>query len=282
MDVVPDPVDIHVRVDAVVLEQRHRHAGDGRGFHVGKGALEHAQAAHTDDGFDLSRLDEGHDDRAALRHEHRVAEPLGLGLQILNRAQPALLAEQAEFIERRGAFRFHAQAFRQQQQPALEGDGSKRLAPHFVVQQHADVVAVNGLATELRHEPVGVDFQLVRRHRRHRRVLGHVGAHALEDVLPLHKRLRNVLLRRTNGLHRHSARKRDRRGGWKRGWRHEVGVLARKGKRQGSATAFPGLADIAHADNPAGPDLLAGFRQTKTGTRKDRVPVSANCGNVPR
>ncbi len=158
VDVIPDPVEIDGGIDAVVLEQRHGDAGNGRGFHVGKRALQHAEAAHADDRLDLPGLDERHDDRAAFRDEHRVAEPLGFRLQILDRAEPALFAEQAEFIERRGAFALHAQALRQQQQPALERHAGELLAPHFVVQQHADVIAVDRLAARAarpagRHAP---------------------------------------------------------------------------------------------------------------------------------
>ena len=36
---VPHPLEIHVRVDAVVLEQRDRHTGNGRGLHEGEGPL---------------------------------------------------------------------------------------------------------------------------------------------------------------------------------------------------------------------------------------------------
>ena len=159
VDVIPDPVEIDGRVDAVVLEQRHRHAGNRRCFHVGKRALEHAEAAHADDRLDLPGLDQRHDDRGAFRDEHRVAEPLGFRLQILDRAKAALFAEQPEFIERRGAFALHAQTFRQQQQPAAERHAGERLAPHLVVQQHADVVAIDRIAAELRNQRVGVTFK---------------------------------------------------------------------------------------------------------------------------
>ena len=130
----------------------------------------------ADDGLDLAGLDERHHDGAAFRDEHRVAEPLGFVLEILDGAKAALLAEQAEFIERRGAFALHAQALRHQQQPALVGDGGERFAPHFVVQTNCGVVKVNfGRAGDLMNF-AGVNFQLVLRHRRNGIVRLHVFA----------------------------------------------------------------------------------------------------------
>ena len=200
MDVIPHPVEIDRRVDAIVLQQRDGHAGNRRGLHVGKGALEHAQTAHADDGLDLAGLDERHDNRRAFRDERRVAELLRLGLQILDRAQPTLLAEQPEFIERRGALALDAQTFGQQQQPALEGHRGDLLAPHLVVDEHADVVAVDRVAPEHPEHAVGVNFDLLGGHRRHGIELGDVVAYDLEDVVPLHARLRDVLLGRPHTL----------------------------------------------------------------------------------
>ena len=244
MDVIPDPIDIHIGIDAIVLQKRDGHAGDGRRFHVGERALQHADATDADDGLDLSRLDERHDDRAAFGHEHRVTQALRLRLQILDRAKPALLAQQAEFIERRGAFILHPQAFWQQQQPLFKGHAGERFPPHLVIQQHADVIAVNRLAPKLRHEFVRKHLQIVRGHRRHRLMLGHILAHRLQDVIPLNRRLGDVLFRRPDFLLRNGAREGDRRNWrWQRG-RHGEAVLAGMGKRQGRDAGFQAQSHI--------------------------------------
>ena len=210
VDEVPDPVGVDIGVDAVVLQQRNRDARYRRGFHEGERFLEHRQAAHADDRVDLAGLDDRHDERRSFRDEHGVAEPLGFVLQVLNRAQPAVLAEQAELVERRGALGFDAQALRQEQQPPLEGDAGERVAPGLVVDQHADVVAV------LPIDPGAVDdlgrvlAQLVDRHRRHRLHVGDVRFHERADAIPLEPGLRNGLLRWPFLLHRQQTRQGDR------------------------------------------------------------------------
>ena len=156
MDVIPDPVEIDGRVDAIILQQRNRHAGNRRCFHVGKRALENTEAAHTDNRLDLPGLDQRHDNRRALRDEHGIAEPLGFSLQVLDRAKPALLAKQPELVEWRGAFAFHAQAFWKKQQPAAARHGGEGLAPHLVIDQDADVVAIDRITAEKGNHRVGV------------------------------------------------------------------------------------------------------------------------------
>ena len=94
-------------------------------FHVGERPFEHGQAADADDRVDLAGLDERHHERRAFGHENGIAEPLGLLLEILDRAEPALLAEQAELVERRRALVLDAQALGQQQQPAIVRDGGQ-------------------------------------------------------------------------------------------------------------------------------------------------------------
>ena len=170
VDDVPDPVDVDRRVLAVVLQQRDRDAGNRRGFHVGKGALEDRQAADADDRVDLARLNQRHDQRRTFGDEHRVAEALRFLLQILNRAQAALLAEQPELVERRRALVFDAQALGQQQQPAVERNRRQMFAPDFVVEQDPDIVAVLGVHAAELDDGVGLDAQLVEDERRHERV----------------------------------------------------------------------------------------------------------------
>jgi hypothetical protein len=109
VDVVPDPVDIHGGVDAVILEQGYGDGGDSSGFHIGEGALENGEAGDADDGLNLACLDEGHHNGAAL-------------------------AEQAEFIKRRGALALYTQAFRHEQESLFKGYRGQRLAPGFVCQ----------------------------------------------------------------------------------------------------------------------------------------------------
>ena len=200
MDVIPNPVEIDGGVDAIILEQRNGHAGNRGGFHVRKRAFQHAQAAHPDDGFNFSGLNERHDNRGTFGDEDGVTQLLRLGLQILDRAKPALLAEQTKFIERRGAFAFDAQTFRQEQQPALEGNRRHALAPHFVVEQHADVVAVNRIALQHLDQPVGVNLEFVGGHRRDGIELGDVATDGVENMRPLNDGLRNIFLRRAHAL----------------------------------------------------------------------------------
>jgi len=200
VDVLPDPVEINRSVDAIVLQQRNGHAGNRRRFHVGKRAFQNTQTTHADNGFNLAGLNQRHDNGRTFRDQHRVAEFLGFALQILNRAQAALLAQQTEFVERRGAFALDPQAFGQQQQSTLVRHAGQRLAPHFVVDQHTDVIAINGVALQGFDDTFRVDFEFFDRQRRNRIILGNVVSHHVQDMMPLNRRLRNVLLRRANAL----------------------------------------------------------------------------------
>lgn len=74
------------------------------------------------------------------------------------------------------------------------------LAPHFVVEQHADVITVNRVALEHPDEAVGVQLEIVRRQRRNGIALGHVIPHDLQEIIPLDGSLRDVFLWRTNAL----------------------------------------------------------------------------------
>ena len=156
MDVIPHPVEIDSRIDAVILQQRNRHAGNRRCLHVGKRALENTDAAHTDNRLDLPGLDQRHHNRRALRDEHGIAEPLGFILQVLDRAKPALFAKQSELVEWRGAFAFHPQTFWKKQQPAAAWHGGEGLAPHLVINQDSNVVAMDRITAEEGNHRVGV------------------------------------------------------------------------------------------------------------------------------
>ena len=140
MDHVPDPIEIHRRVFAIVLQQRNRHARNGGGLHKRKSLFQNREAAHADNGVDLPGLNQSHHQRRPFGDKHGVPQTLGLHLQILNRAQPALFAQQAEFIEGRRALVFDAQALGKQQQAAIVRHAGKLVAPDFVVEQHPGVV----------------------------------------------------------------------------------------------------------------------------------------------
>ncbi len=206
MDVIPYPVNVHVGIDAIVLEERDGHAGNGGRFHIGKGALEDAQATDADDCLNLSRLNQRHDDRGSFRDEDGIAQALGFGLQILNGAKAALFAEQAKLIKGRRTLAFHSQAFRKEEQAALKGNGGERFTPHLIIDQHADVIAVNGVASQHRHNAIGVPFKFLRGQWRNRHTFPHVLPHDMEDVIPLDLSLRNIGLGRTKTLHRNRLR----------------------------------------------------------------------------
>src|SRR5207247_8753603 len=113
----------HGGVPTVILKERYRDARNSGGFHVGKSLLENREAAHSDNGVDLPRLDERHNQSGAFGHEHRIAETLGFRLPILDGAQSARFTKEAEFIERRRAFVLDAETFWKQQQAAIERHG---------------------------------------------------------------------------------------------------------------------------------------------------------------
>src|SRR5205823_3667960 len=58
MDVIPDPVQIDRRIDAIILEQRDGYARNGGGFHIRKGAFQDGQTTDPNDRLDLASLDE--------------------------------------------------------------------------------------------------------------------------------------------------------------------------------------------------------------------------------
>ncbi len=166
MDHVPNPIEVDRGVLAVVLKQGYRYTRNRGGFHIGECLLQNGEAAHSDDGVDLPGLDQRHHKRRALRNKHGIAETLGFRLKVLDGAQSALFAKQAEFIERRGAFVFHAQTFRKQQQTAIVRHGSELVAPHFVVEQHPSVIEILGIDTRGFHNSIGMAFQLIDEQRR--------------------------------------------------------------------------------------------------------------------
>ena len=208
MDVVPHPVEIHGRINTVVLQQRHGDAGNGGGLHVGEAALQHAEARNADDGLDLPRLDERHHDGAALGDKHRIAETLGFVLEILNRALAALFAQQAKLIERRGAFAFEAQAFRHEQQPTLERHGGELLAPQLVVDQNTHVVAVDGRAADALDEAICVLAEFSERDGWRGAKFSDVISHRVQNRRALFDGLRDVFLRLTKTRWSHRLRER--------------------------------------------------------------------------
>ena len=129
----------------------------------------------------------------ALGDQDGVAEALGLVLEILDRAEAALLAEQAELVERGRAFVLDAQALRHQQQAALVGDRGERFAPHLVVQADGGVVQVE-LVGPVDPDPPRVHLQLVQRHRRHRVLLDHVVPDERQQCVTLRFGLGDILL----------------------------------------------------------------------------------------
>ena len=198
VDVIPDPVDIDQGVDAVVLQQGHGDGGNGGGFDVGEGTLQHGEAGNAHDGLDRAGLDERHDDGAAFGHEHGVAELFSFVLEILDRAKAALLAEQAEFIKGGRAFAFDAEALRHQQQALFKRHGGEGLAPGFIGQQHPDVVTVNFVDGMNRDDLIRVPLQIGQGHWRHQFLLLGIGAHPAQDLITILLGLRDVFLRLTN------------------------------------------------------------------------------------
>ena len=208
MDEVPDPFDVHPGVLAVVLQERDRHARDGRRLHVRVGPLQHREAAHADDGLDLAGLDERHHQRRALGDEHGVAELLRLLLQVLDGAQAALLAQQPELVERRGAAVLHAQALGQQQQALVVGHRGQVLAPRLVAEQHADVVEVAGIDAVRADDLLRARTELVEDERRRDLAppRSHIGLHLPQHDFALRPGLRNGFLGRAHDCRRHRAR----------------------------------------------------------------------------
>src|SRR5581483_4359434 len=174
-----------------------------------KRALEHRQAADTDDRVDLAGLDDRGNQGGPFGDENGVAEPLGLFLHVLDRAEAAALAEQAELIERRRTLRFDAQALRQQQQTALVGNAREDVVPRRVADQHGGIVAIQLRRAGAGDHRLGVLAQLANRHRRHRTELAHVAVDERLQPLAFAPRLRDRDLRRTLLLHRQRARKCD-------------------------------------------------------------------------
>jgi hypothetical protein len=199
MDVFPDPVDVDGGVDAVVLQQGHGDGGNRGGLDVGEGALEHGEAGNADDRLDLTRLDQRHDDGRPLGDEHGIAEALGLVLEILDRAEAALLAEQAEFVEGRRAFLLDPEALRHEEEAAPVGNLRERFAPHLIVEADGGVVEVGlvPLVAEFREDAAGMPVEFLQRHRGHRTRLRHVIADFTQESVALGLGLRDVLLRRT-------------------------------------------------------------------------------------
>ena len=168
MNQVPDPVEVHRRVDAVVLQQRNRDARDRGRLHVREALLQHVDTADPDDRFDLAGFDHRPDDGRPLGHQHRVAQTLGFDRQVLNRAETALLTQQTEFVERRRALVFDTQTLRDKQQPTVVRNPCHGVAPGGVADQDGRVILVDRVQSGFLQDRAGVLPQLVHRERRNR------------------------------------------------------------------------------------------------------------------
>ena len=103
-------------------------------------------------------------------------------------------------------FAFHAQTFWKEQQSAAARHGGESLSPHLVIDQDSDVVAIRRITAEKGNHRVGVTLQFFQRQRRHRIVFGYVFTDALQNMVPLDRRLRDVPFRRTKPLCRERSR----------------------------------------------------------------------------
>ena len=208
MDHVPDLIRVDVRVDAVVLQERDRDARDRDRLHMRETLLEHVEAADPDDGLDLPGLDHAAHDGGALGHQHGVAQALRLGREVLDRAQAALLAEQTELVEGRGAVLLDAQALWDQEQPALEGHARQLVAPGLVVEQHGRVVGVALVEAGARAELLREGAQVGHRDRRHEAALAHELRGRRLDAVAVGALRGDVRLRLAPDLQRDPARER--------------------------------------------------------------------------
>ena len=207
VDVIPHPVVVDHRVDAIVLEEGNGDGGDRGCLDERVRLLEDWQTADANDGFDLPGLDHRHHQRRALGDEDGIAEPLRFGLEVLDRAEPAALAEEAKLIKRRRAAALHAEALRHQKEAAMVGHGGQGIAPRFVVDEHPGVVEMDLAETNLGHRRAGPGMQLLHPQRRHRRLGGKPAADRLEERRPLRLRLRDLRMGGAGA----DQRRRDRR-----------------------------------------------------------------------
>ena len=206
MQVLPHPINVHIGIDTVVLQQGHGNGRNRRRFHIREGPLQNRQTGNAHNGLDLAGLDQRHHNRAAFSHQHRVTESLGFILKILNGAKPALFAKQAEFIKGRGAFTFDPQAFRHEQQTSFERDGGQRFAPHFVVQKYGCIVQINGIISGGGDDFFSMDAQFRERHGWHKWFLHKELTNMRQQSVPLFFCLRDVFLGRAKTCRRHRHR----------------------------------------------------------------------------
>ena len=122
-------------------------------------------------------------------------------MEILNGAEAALLAEEAEFIERGRAFALHAQALRHEQEALFKRHRGEGLAPDLVAHQHAYVVGIDRIIAAILHKLVHVNAQFIRRDGRHQRGNFQLLADGGEDLITLKFRLGDVLLRGAEATH---------------------------------------------------------------------------------
>ncbi len=118
-----------------------------------------------------------------------------------------MLAEQAEIIERGGAAIFDAQAFGQQQEPAVIGDGGQLVAPDFAVEHDGDEITELGVDAMAGEKRIGMPAQFLERQRGHGSDGIDVCPAQQPDPLPLGARRRDVILGLAHALRRHKAGK---------------------------------------------------------------------------
>ncbi len=194
VDVFPDPFQIDIGINAIILKQWNRDARNRGGFHVGEGLFKDGETTHADNRFDFAGLNDRGDDRAALGHKHCIAQPLGFFLKILDGAQAALFTQEAELIERGRALGFNAQALGHQEQPPFEGNRRELLAPSFVVDHHGQVITKLLGAANDRNQGISMLAELLHRHRGHGIMLGHVSADQTGQMIALGAGLGNIVL----------------------------------------------------------------------------------------
>src|SRR5262245_8209664 len=171
MNNIPHPLEIDGGVLAIVLQQGNGNSGNRCRFHIRKRPLQNRKAAHPDDRFDLPCLYQRHHQRGTFRHEHRITEALGFVLQILDRTKAALLTEQAEFVEWSRAAVFNTKTLRKQEKTPIVGNASQMLAPDFVAEKDADVVAINGIDWDYRCDLVRMALEFINDKGRNQRVV---------------------------------------------------------------------------------------------------------------
>lgn len=107
-----------------------------------------------------------------------------------------MFAEQAELVEGSGAFAFDAEAFGQEEESPFVRNGGERFAPDLVVEENAEVIAIDWIAFEECCGAVRVLAEFLEREGGHGIVFGDVMADEAEEMVPFDFGLRDVLFGR--------------------------------------------------------------------------------------